>query len=134
MRKANYLPNRFIQEENLSSAEITSLHNHFEYWQRGSWNVWFELQIYFHPVIIHFSWISIFTGGAQNFASLLGLKLLALNNSFWSEKSSSYKSQMLITLDWLSCNAARSWKFNIRYETILERGYNWQRQANWVKL
>ena len=29
--KANYLPNRFIQEENLSSAEITSLHNHFVY-------------------------------------------------------------------------------------------------------
>ena len=85
-------------------------------------------------MIIHFSWISIFTRGAQNFANLLGLKLLALNNSFWSEKSSSYRSQMLITLDWLSCNAARSWKFNIRYETILERGYNRQRQANWVKL
>ena len=70
---------------------------------------------------------SVSTRGAQNFANLLGLKLLALNNSFWSEKPSSYKSQMLITLDWLSCNAARSWKFNIRYETILEWDYNRQR-------
>ena len=132
MRKANYLPNRFIQEENLSSVEITPYIIILK--TDSETHGMLDLNCKYLSTQWLFIWISIFTRGAQNFASLLGLKLLALNNSFWSEKSSSYKSQMLITLDWLSCNAARSWKFNIRYETILEWGYNRQRQVNWVKL